>query len=148
MTKEKHLIHSAVYGFLRKNDKVLFLRRFNTGYKDGFLTLPTGHIEKNELPKEAMNRELKEETGLSCDIESIIPIHTMYRICDSGRTYVDYYFEILRYEGNPENKEPEKCDYVGWHDIENIPDDTLLHVKNALTFIKNKTPVSEIRESM
>ena len=32
----------------------------------------------------------------------------MHRISDSGRTYVDYYFGISKYNGNPEIKEPEK----------------------------------------
>jgi ADP-ribose pyrophosphatase YjhB (NUDIX family) len=146
MPNEKQLIHSAVYGILKKSSKFLLMKRFNTGYKDGFFTLPAGHIEKDELPKETMLRELKEETGLFCDIESIIPVHVMYRICDSGRTYVDYYFEILKYNGNPEIKEPEKCDYVDWYDMEDIPENTLPHIKTALNHTKNKVPISEMRE--
>ena len=146
MTNEKHLIHSAVYGILRKDNKILLMRRFNTGYKDGFLTLPAGHIEKDELPKETMLRELEEETGLICDFESIIGVYAMHRISDSGRTYVDYYFEISKYNGNPEIKEPKKCDHIGWYDIEAIPEDILPHIKIALNHIKNKAPMSEIRE--
>jgi len=146
MPNERHLIYSAVYGILRKNNKVFLMRRFNTGYKDGFLMLPAGHIEKDELPRETMLRELKEETGVICDIESIIGAHAMHRVSDSNRTYVDYYFEISKYEGEPENKEPEKCDQVGWYDEENLPDNTLLHVKTALKHIKNKIPISEIRK--
>ena len=146
MPDEKHLIHSAVYGILRKDNKILLMRRFNTGYKDGFLTLPAGHIEKDELPKETMLRELEEETGLICDLESIIGVYAMHRISSSGRTYVDYYFEILKYNGNPEIKEPEKCDQMDWYDIEDIPENTLPHIKTALNHIKNKASISEIRE--
>lgn len=146
MANEKHLIHSAVYGILRKDNKILLMRRFNTGYKDGFLTLPAGHIEKDELPKETMLRELKEEIGLICDLESLVGVYAMHRISDSGRTYVDYYFEILKYKGNPEIKEQEKCDHIDWYNIENIPENTLSHVKIALNHIKNKAPISEMRE--
>ena len=145
---EKHLIHSAVYGILRKDNKILLMRRFNTYYKDGFFTLPAGHIDKDQLPKEAMLRELQEETELSCDLESIIPIHVMYRICDSGRTYVDYYFEIKKYKGKLENKEIDKCDQIDWYDMENIPDNTIENVKIALDLIKNKIPISEMRETV
>lgn len=144
MPNERNLIHCAVYGLLIKDNKVLLLRRFNTGHKDGLLTLPAGHIEKNELPKEAMIRELEEETGIICTTESVISLHAMHRICPN-RTYVDYYFEILS-NVNPENKEPEKCDHMDWYDIENIPDNTLPNVKTALSFIKNKASISEIRE--
>lgn len=147
MTNEKHLIHSAVYGILRKDNKIFLMRRFNTGYKDGFLTLPAGHIEKDELPKETMLRELEEETGLICDFESIIGVYAMHRISDSGRTYVDYYFGISKYNGNPEIKEPEKCDHIDWYDIEAIPENTLPHIKIALNHIKNKAPISEMRET-
>ena len=147
MPQEKHLIHSAVYGILRKDNKILLMRRFNTGYKDGFLTLPAGHIERDELPKETMLRELKEETGLICDFESIIGVYAMHRISDSGRTYVDYYFKISKYDGDPENKESKKCDHIDWYDIEDIPENTLPHIKTALNHIKNKAPISEIRES-
>jgi 8-oxo-dGTP pyrophosphatase MutT (NUDIX family) len=146
MPKEIHLIYSAVYGILRKDNKVFLMRRFNTGYRDGFLTLPAGHIEKDELPRETMLRELKEEIGIICNPESIIGAHAMHRVSDGGRTYVDYYFEISKYEGEPENKEPEKCDLVGWYDEENLPENTLLHVKTALNFIKNKIPISEMRK--
>jgi len=146
MKNKKHLIYSAVYGLLMKNNKIFLMRRFNTGYKDGFFTFPAGHIEKDELPKEAMLRELKEETGLVCNIESIIPIHVMHRICDSGRTYVDYYFKIQKYNNKPEKKETRKCDYIDWYSIENIPNNTLPNVKIALNFIKKKILISEKRE--
>lgn len=145
MSNEKHLIHSAVYGILKKDNKILLIRRFNTGYKDGFFTFPAGHIEKDELPSETMLRELEEEVGVICDIKSIIPAHVMYRMSNSGRTYTDYYFEILEYKGNPENKEPNKCDYFDWYEIENIPTNTLQHVKIVLNNIKNKVPISEMR---
>ena len=122
------------------------MRRFNTGYKDGFFTLPAGHVEKDELPRETMLRELKEETGVTCDIESIVGVHAMHRMSGSDRTYVDYYFEIVKYEGEPENKEPEKCDLVDWYDEKNLPENTLLHIKTVLGFIKNKIPISEMRK--
>lgn len=147
MTNEKHLIYSAVFGLLIKNNEILLIRRFNTGYKDGFLTLPTGHIEKDELPKEAMLRELKEETGLICNLESIIPIHVMHRICDSGRTYVDYFFKIEDFFGEPSNMEPEKCDLIGWYNKNSIPKNTLPSVKIAVDFINKNVFISEVRES-
>lgn len=146
MAEEKHLIYSAVYGILKKDNTILLIRRFNTGYKDGLFTLPAGHIEKDELPKEAMLRELKEETGLICDFESITGVHAMHRISSSGRTYVDYYFEIIKYNGNPEIKEPQKCDQMDWYGIESIPENTLPHIKIVLNHIKNKTSISEMRE--
>ena len=146
MSSERHQIYSAVYGILRKDNKVFLMRRFNTGYRDGFLTLPAGHIEKDELPRETMLRELREEIGIICNPESIIGVHAMHRMSGSDRTYVDYYFEISNYEGEPENKEPGKCDQIGWYDEKNLPENTLLHIKTVLGFIKNKIPISGMRK--
>ncbi len=144
---KKNLIHSAVYGIARKEGKILFIRRCRTGYKDGFYTLPSGHIEQDELPTEAMIRELKEEVGLSCEVAGLLPVHVMYRIADSGRTYVDYFFEIKKYEGKERNREPNKCDQMTWLDFENDSFDLLNGVKIALGLINEKIPISEIREN-
>jgi len=58
---------SAVMLFLvRKNkndeDEILFQKRKNTGYSDGYYDLSaSGHVENNESMKKAMCREAKEE---------------------------------------------------------------------------------------
>jgi 8-oxo-dGTP diphosphatase len=50
--------------------KLLVIKdRFSTGYK-----LPGGHIEKNESIKEALAREVFEETGIRVSFESIMNI--------------------------------------------------------------------------
>lgn len=50
--------------------KLLVIKdRFSTGYK-----LPGGHIEKNESIKEALAREVFEETGINIRFESIVNI--------------------------------------------------------------------------
>ncbi len=48
--------------------KLLVIKdRFNAGYK-----LPGGHIDKGESIKEALKREVLEETGVQIDFESIV----------------------------------------------------------------------------
>jgi 8-oxo-dGTP pyrophosphatase MutT (NUDIX family) len=147
MTNKKALVYSAVYGIIRDGDKILLVRRYNTGYKDGFFTFPAGHVDQGELPHESMLREIVEEIGIRCEAGSLIPVHAMYRISDSGRTYVDYFFEISKYGGSPENKEPHKCDKIEWFEMDNIPDNTLPHVKTVLGLLKNNVYLSEVREN-
>jgi len=45
--------------------EILLLRRAQTGFMDGFWTLPGGHVEPGELPMAAAQRECQEETGVS-----------------------------------------------------------------------------------
>ena len=52
--------------FVVYNDKILFLRRANYIRQfGGKWCFPGGHIDNNETSKDAIIRELKEETGIS-----------------------------------------------------------------------------------
>ena len=64
MAKERHKLIPSVYLVLIKNNKILLLRRFNTGFMDGYYSLPAGHVESNETLTSAMVREAKEEIGM------------------------------------------------------------------------------------
>jgi len=48
---------------LTKNNKVILARQFRPGPNEIILELPGGGIEKGETPKQAIERELLEETG-------------------------------------------------------------------------------------
>ena len=66
--KERFKSLSAVMLLLtRKNEneeEILFQKRKNTGYCDGFYDLSaSGHVDANESMKHAMCREAKEELG-------------------------------------------------------------------------------------
>jgi 8-oxo-dGTP diphosphatase len=55
MYSNKCLIPSA-YLYLKKSNKVLLLRRFNTGYEDGNYSFIAGHLEKNETFSDSIIR--------------------------------------------------------------------------------------------
>ena len=48
---------SAVHLILINKNKVLLLRRLNTGYEDGNYSLPAGHIDQAETATQAVIRE-------------------------------------------------------------------------------------------
>ncbi len=61
---------AGVGAMVLKNGKLLVIKdRFSAGYR-----LPGGHIEKNESIKDALKREVYEETGISVEFESIMSI--------------------------------------------------------------------------
>lgn len=55
--KHKHChFYVAIHVFLVRDDEVLLLKRFNTGYKDGFWGVPAGHLEADETVWEATGK--------------------------------------------------------------------------------------------
>ncbi len=58
----------GVGAVIRDENKILVVKdKFNTGYK-----LPGGHVDNNEPLKEALKREVFEETGTHVEFESIV----------------------------------------------------------------------------
>jgi len=111
MSSEERLkIKIAVYVALERDGMFYFLRRKDTGWEDGKLTLPSGHVDKGEYPSDSAVRELEEETGISIDIDQLELLGTVYR----RDKYVDFYFVAYDWIGEPEVKEPDKASEGVW----------------------------------
>ena len=61
----------AVDAAVRRGDEVLLIQRGNEPWK-GAWALPGGFVDYGEDPRDAVLRELQEETGLSGHIESLL----------------------------------------------------------------------------
>jgi len=135
----------ASYLILKDNDKVLLARRVNTGYYDGYYSIPAGHIEAGELPIDALLREVKEEIGIDVVRDSVSLAHTMYRTKhDPTGDRADYFFVATEYKGNIENKEPHKCDDIQWFPLDELPEKTMHHVRDAIEAIEKGIIYSEL----
>lgn len=115
--------------FLREN-QVLLLRRFNTGFRDGEYSVPAGHLDGGETVMQAAVREAAEETGLQLAESDISFSTVMHRIEDDER--VDFFVQVHQWRGEPFNAEPEKCDDLRWVDINALPANTIPYVRQAL----------------
>ena len=69
----------SVQLILIKDNKILLLRRFNTGWMDGRYGFIAGHIDGGEEIKKAMIREAKEEAGITVFEEDLEVVHIMHR---------------------------------------------------------------------
>ena len=49
MAKERHKLIPTVYLVSIKDNKILLLRRFNTGFMDGFYSFPAGYVKRMKL---------------------------------------------------------------------------------------------------
>ncbi len=131
--KERTTAVPAVYLFLLQDGKILLTRRANTGYQDGNWNVPSGHIEGSELPSEAAVRETFEEVGVAVTAENLDLVHLSYRPKhDHTGNRVDFFFRAVRWEGDPQNLEPEKCDAMGWFSISSLPENMTPHVREAI----------------
>jgi len=133
---------ASVYLLYIKDEKILLLRRQNTGYNDGMYVLPAGHVEENETLPSAMIREAKEEVGLTLNSDSISLVHVMHRKEEDIR--VDFFFLADDTIQTPRNAEPDKCDKVGWFDLQNLPENTIPFIRQGITQYFQKSIYSEI----
>ncbi|MCL2771759.1 MAG: NUDIX domain-containing protein [Oscillospiraceae bacterium] len=131
----------AVHLFLRKDNKILLLRRFNTGYEDGNYSVVAGHIDGGEDVCAAMIREAKEEAGVDILLNNLKIVQVMHRKkIDEER--IDYFFVCDNWIGNISIMEPDKCDELIWVDIDKLPDNTIDYIRAAINNYKADIPFS------
>ena len=128
--------------FLREN-QILISRRFNTGFRDGEYSVPAGHLDGGETVMEAGVREAKEEVGVELNVNDMVFSSVMHRIEDDER--VDFFVHVHKWQGEPFNAEPDKCDDLRWVEINNLPANTVPYVKQALMNHLNNIPFDEYK---
>lgn len=144
--EDRHRLVPAVYLLLRKEDEILLLRRFNTGYHDGEYSLPAGHLDGGESAAQAMIREVQEEVGIDLRPEQLKLVHTMHRQSTDPELHerLDLFFEATEWTGTPANMEPNKCDELRWSSLSDLPDNVVPEVALVLSKIVAKDNYSDL----
>jgi 8-oxo-dGTP pyrophosphatase MutT (NUDIX family) len=89
---------------LRRNGKILLLRRAGNVYASGQLCLPSGHLEEGENILQTAVRETREETGIALDaatLRFVLSIHQ--RNPGTTHTRLGFVFEAESWRGEPVN---------------------------------------------
>lgn len=111
--EKKENIKNAIAIIVNKDNKILLLKRSNEPkqWMPGKWSLVGGGLEKGESPEKAVEREIKEETGL--EINKFNKRFNIQRSLDS----TEYIF-ACRYNGDPTDitLNNENTNY-GWYDI-------------------------------
>lgn len=124
----KELFKSAVHMLIMDNGMVLLQKRKGSKLWPGYYALPAGHIDEGENQYDALVREAKEELDIEIDPKDIEKSYVILRRnffeIDGKKLepYIDYYFEISKYQGIPRIAELDKCDELIWADINNLPE--------------------------
>jgi 8-oxo-dGTP pyrophosphatase MutT (NUDIX family) len=111
--KKDELKKNALAVIVNEDNKILLLKRSSDSkiWQPNKWGLVGGGIEKNETPKQAVEREIKEETNL--DIKKFIKTFDIQRNPDS----IEHIF-ACRYDGNPTDiRLNEENSNYGWYDI-------------------------------
>ncbi len=134
----------AVYGVLVDGGRLLLMRRAGSGYRDGQLSLPAGHLDGGEDAVSGMIRELREELDIVADPASCKLALTMHRAPEGAgdREYVDLFFLVERWRGVPTIAEPHKCEELIWVDRHQLPWDVVDYVAAALRSIDARQPMA------
>ena len=130
MKTKRLLVPVAVHLFLLKNEQILLLRRFNTGYEDGNYSLVAVHVDVGESVVQAMVREALEEAGIIISPADLEVSLVMQRQSNDER--IDYFFTCRRWQGKIKNMEAHKCDELCFVPIKQLPENTIGYVKRAI----------------
>jgi 8-oxo-dGTP diphosphatase len=122
-------------------ERVLLGERRNTGWADGQLGLPSGHLEDGESAAAGAAREAEEETGVLIQAGYLPLVHVMHHYTTSGRMAL--FFEARGWSGEVVNREPDKCAGWAFHDPADLPGNVVPYVAEALREIAAGSHYSE-----
>jgi 8-oxo-dGTP diphosphatase len=141
---ERHLTRTAVFVILEQDNKIFFLRRANTGWADGMLTIPAGHVDKGDFVREAAIKETKEEALVDIQIDDLEFVHVDY-IRDE---YVNFYFRAKNWTGEPGLGEPHLASEALWIDKNNLPEDVTPQLKRVFKQLQENAFFSETERKL
>lgn len=128
----RHTVRVAVHVIVARDDgAIFFVRRARTGFMDGKLSLPSGHLEEGESVLEAAARETLEEAGVvvrPTDLEHVATVHGRWRVAP----YLHLFFRAARWEGTAHAAEPEKSSGCAWVHPQDFSDDLIPYEREAL----------------
>jgi 8-oxo-dGTP diphosphatase len=137
VSRERFALSVSVFAYVEFGNRVLMLRRSNTGWHDGDFSLPAGALDCKERLEVAVARELAEETGLTASPESFRLAHTIHVRNSDGTEWLGFFFAIRKPEGEPVLIETDKHDLLAWKDNSNLPGNTIPYVRQAISCIRD-----------
>ncbi|MFH0890894.1 MAG: NUDIX domain-containing protein [Candidatus Liptonbacteria bacterium] len=141
---QRFKIVTAVHTILVKDGKILLARRINTGWQDGMYHIPGGHVDGGETMANAVIREAKEELGIAIDPTGMKLGHVMHRApAGEDGEYLDLFFIVKKWEGEPKINEPERCDDLNWFEPNSLPENIIPHIRKSIEAVFSGETYSE-----
>ncbi|MYS20530.1 NUDIX domain-containing protein [Streptomyces sp. DvalAA-14] len=122
-----------VHLLLVRGERILLARRANTGYADGLLHAPSGHLEDGEDVRSAMIRETREEIGLDLAPDDLEAVLVLQHRAPGGDARIGWFFLCHLAAGTePVNAEPDKCSELDWYPLADLPDDMVAYARAGI----------------
>lgn len=128
---------------VRQQNKILLLKRNKNKICGGFYAFPGGGVDGYEPVTLATIREAQEEIGVVIHPDDLKFMHVFHFTREHDVEYVNFFFEVQSWQGNIENKEPDKCDELVWFDLNHLPDKILPSHLHVLTMMQQNIQFSE-----
>lgn len=103
-----------------KDGRVLLGKRINA-HGQGTWAFPGGHLEFGETVTECAVREVAEETGMKITCIRRGPFTEDFFL-DQGKHYITIVMIADWQAGEPELREPHKCEHWSWFDFDQLPE--------------------------
>ncbi len=127
------LVPQVGVGVLIFRESKLLLGRRKGSHGDGCWSAPGGHLEFGESPEECARREVLEETGLKLGQVTRGPwVNDVFT--REQKHYVTL-FCLARLDvedGEPVNREPEKCEGWQWFNLHELPQPLFLPLSSLI----------------
>lgn len=133
--KTPHLIPESNL-YLVREERILLIRRVNTGYQDGQYAPVAGHVEKGEDFIAAMIREAREEVGLTLSSADLRVAHIMYRLAAPEPERIAAFVVADKWQGEPAIMEPDKCDDLQWFDLDVLPANMIPYARTGIEHVR------------
>jgi 8-oxo-dGTP diphosphatase len=141
--KTRNKTRIAVYLVALRGSQVMLGKRCNTGYMDGCFSPPAGHVFEFETCLSAMQREAKEECGVSLADEDLSLIGVVHLLAPPF-DYVHFIFTSDFTNQVPVNMEPHKCESWQFFNLDDLPAPIDPYIKKILEIATGATkPVLE-----
>lgn len=114
--------------FVLRGDTILLGRR-RGAHGAGEWALPGGHLEFGETIEACARREVEEETGLALGAIRLGP-YSSDLFAAEGKHYVTLFVLAVAPKGEPELREPTKCDGWVWRRWSDLPEPLFLPLRS------------------
>ncbi|WP_411098922.1 phosphotransferase [Streptomyces sp. x-45] len=145
MTGGRHTVPVDVHLLaVRDGDRgpeVLLSRRAGDVYASGLWHAPSGHVEL-ETVVDAVVRETLEETGLVVEAADVRAAVTVHHRPPGGQARVGLFFEARRWSGTPRVVEKDKCDAIGWFELDGLPEPMVAYCRAGIDAYRAGAPVA------